>query len=220
MTQLLKHPHYVLILLGLLISMIVKADTWDNPGVKTYYSENKEFKLIITPKITPEKYYQWNYYVSNKHPQTKKILRKKEKFMQNISEQDTILTPCTAELFQIKGTDSVLIWKRILLNDVSPVNAIVANDGSSVATFNNWYSTGYGVNIFVIYDENGNTKKTYKLEEISPFPLNDYPMSISSLHWNKGERYIDNERIEIIFRAEDDREEKRIYSTQKLEFEK
>ena len=219
MKRLLRHPLYVLILSGLLVSMVAKADSWDNPGVKTYYSENTEYKLIITPKITPDKYYQWNYYQSNRHPQTKKILRKKEKFMQNISDQDTIIIPCTAELYRTKGTDSVLIWKRTLLNDVCPVNAVVANDGSSIATFDNWYSTGYGVNIFVIYDEKGNAKKTYKLEEISPFPLNDYPLSISSLHWNKGERYIDNERIEIVFRARDDREGKRIYNTKKLEFD-
>lgn len=200
--------------------MIAKADTWDNPRVKTYYSENKEFKLIITPQKTSNKYYLWNYYNTNKHPQSKKILKQKEKFMRSISEHDTIRIPCTGELYQINGTDSVLIWKRPLLNEVCPVYAIVANDGSSIATFDNWYSTGYGVNVFVVYDEKGNAKKTYKLEEITPFPLNDYMMTISSLHWNAGGKYIDNERIEIVFKTEDDREEKRIYNIKKLEFEK
>ena len=139
--------------------------------------------------------------------------------MRNITEQDTIRIPCTAELYQINGADSVLIWERPLLNEVCPVYAIVANDGSSIATFDNWYSTGYGVNVFVVYDEKGNAKKTYKLEEISPFPLNDYMMTISSLHWNIGEKYIDNGRIEIIFGAEDDRQISKIYNIKKLEFE-
>lgn len=219
MKQLLRLPIYVLILLGLFVSMIAKADTWDNPRIKTYYSDNKEFKLIITPKKTSDKYYLWEYYKTNKRPQTKKILKQKEKFMRSISEHDTIRIPCTGELYQINGTDSVLIWKRPLLNEVCPVYAIVANDGSSIVTFDNWYSAGYGVNVFVVYDEKGNAKKTYKLEEISPFPLNDYSMSISSLYWRKDVRYIDNSRIEIIFETEDNKTTKRIYNFKRLEFE-
>ncbi len=219
MRRLLRHPIYLLILFGLLVSMIAKADTWDIPRVKTYYSNNKKFKLIITPKQTSDKYYLWDYYKSNNHPQTKKILRKKEKFMRSISAQDTILIPCKGELYRIEGTDTILIWERTLLNDVCPVYAIVANDGSSIATFDNWYSTGYGVNVFVVYDEKGNAKKTYKLDEISPFPLNDYSMSISSLYWRKDVRYIDNEKIEIVFATDDNKTTKRIYNLKRLEFE-
>lgn len=219
MRQLLRHPIYLLILFGLLVSMIAKADTWDIPRVKTYYSNNKKFKLIITPRQTSDKYYLWDYYKSNNHPQTKKILRKKEKFMRSISAQDTILIPCKGELYRIEGTDTILIWERTLLNDVCPVYAIVANDGSSIATFDNWYSIGYGVNVFVVYDEKGNAKKTYKLDEISPFPLNDYSMSISSLYWRKDVRYIDNEKIEIVFATDDNKTTKRIYNLKRLEFE-
>ena len=219
MKRFLRHPHCFLILMGILVSMIAKADVWENPRIKSYYSENKEYKLVITPKIAPDKYYQWNYYKSNKHPQTKKILRKKEKFMQDISGQDTILIPCTAELYRINETDSILIWKKILLNDCCPVYAIIANNGSSIATFDNWYSTGYGVNIFVVYNEKGEAKRTYKLEEISPFPLNDYSMSISSLYWRKEVRFIDNERIEIVFGTENEKLAERIYNIKKYEFE-
>lgn len=220
MKRLLRYPLYVFVFAGLLFSTITKGDTWNRPGVKKYYSENMEFKLIVSPSKTPDKYYQWDNYKKNKHPQTKKVLRKKEKFMKGISDQDTILIPCTAELYRMKENDSILIWKRPLLNEVCPANAIVANDGSSIATFDNWYFKGYGVNVFVVYDNKGNAKKTYKLEEISPFPLNDYPMSITSLHWYRRVKYIDIERIEIVFRADDEREKKKIYNINKLEFEK
>ncbi len=219
MKRIFRLPIYVLILAGLLISMTVKADIWDNPRVKTYYSENREFKLIITPQMTSDKYNLWVYYKNNKHPQTKKLLRKKEKFMRNISGQDTIRIPCTAELYRMKEADSVLMWKRPLLNAVCPVYAIVANSGSSIATFDNWYSTGYGVNVFVVYNGNGNAAKTYKLEEISPFALNDYSMSISSLYWRKDVRYVDNDKIEIVFESDDNKTSKRIYDTKRLEFE-
>ena len=220
MKRLLRHPIYVLILFGILVSTIAKADTWDNPIVKTYYSDNKEFKLIITPRKASDKYYLWDYYKSNNHPQTKKVLRKKEKFMRSISTQDTVLIPCTGELYRIKGTDSVLIWKRTLLNDVCPVNAIVADDGSSIVTIDNWYSKGYGVNVFVVYDENGNAKRTYKLEEISPFSLNDYLMSISSIIWYDKVEYIENDKIELVFETRDKRTKIMIYNTKELEFEK
>ena len=45
MERLIKHLRYSLILMGLLFSMVAKADVWGSPKVKTYYSENKEFKL-------------------------------------------------------------------------------------------------------------------------------------------------------------------------------
>jgi len=219
MKQITRHLHSFLILFGILVSINAKADTWELPSVKVYYSENKEYKLVITPIIIPDKYYPWDYYKSNRHPQTKKILRKKEKFMQNISGQDTILIPCTAELYRIIEPDSVLIWKRTLLNYYSPVHAIISNDGSSIATFDNWFSTGYGGNVFVVYNEKGDAKKTYKLEEISPFPLNNYSMSISSIYWRSMVRFVDNERIEVIFESEDKKQIKRIYNTRILEFE-
>lgn len=219
MKRLLRHPIYVLIFFGILVSTTARADIWDNPRVKTYFSENKEFKLIITPKMTSDKYYLWDYYKNNNHPQTKKILRKKEKFMRSISAQDTILIPCTGELYRITGTDSVLVWERTLLNDVCPVYAIVSDDGSSIVTIDNWYYRGYGVNVFVIYDENGNAKKTYKLEEISPFSLNDYLMSISSIFWYDTVEYIENDKIELVFETRDKRTKTMIYNTKELEFE-
>lgn len=47
MERLIKHLRYSLILTGLLFSIVAKADVWDSPRVKTYYSDNKEFKVVV-----------------------------------------------------------------------------------------------------------------------------------------------------------------------------
>ena len=96
MRQHIYEVRYLLLFLIILVTSNVKADTWDSPRIKKYYSGNQEFMLEITPTITPEKFYQWEYYKNNKHPQTRRILRRKKKFLESISEQDTILTPCLA----------------------------------------------------------------------------------------------------------------------------
>lgn len=72
----------------------------------------------------------------------------------------------------------------------------------------------------VVYNENGDLKKTYSLSDISPYPLNDYLISISSIWWSSGARYIDNERVEIVFQTEKKESKTRIYNTNLLEFEK
>ncbi|WP_418894633.1 hypothetical protein [Limibacterium fermenti] len=219
MKQILRHIPYVLLLGAIFISPVVKADTWDDPRVLTYYSQNKEYKLVVTPRILPEKYLQWHYYKSNKHPQTARFLRRKEKFMRNILPQDTMLIPCTGKLYRFHDADSVLLWEKVFLNDISPVYAIVADDGSIVASFDNWHSKGYGVNVFVVYNEKGEAKRTYKLEEFSPFPLNDYSRSVSSISWYKKVWFLDNERIELAFQTEDGRRSNRIYNVRTFEFE-
>jgi hypothetical protein len=105
------------------------------------------------------------------------------------------------------------------MNKVSPVYVIVANDGSSVATFDNWYSTGYGENVFVIYDEEGNALKTCKLEEISPFPLDEYMISVTSIHWRKPTRYVNNKNIEIHFINSENQIIERNYNLSIMELE-
>lgn len=219
MKQSLSRPRHVLVLLMLLLSASAKADVWETPRIKTYFSNNRVYKLIVTPSKTPEKYHQWQNYKNNWHPQTKRVLRKKEKFMKDLIASDTIAIPCSAQLYKNIGNDSILVWSKKLLNYTSPVHAIVADDGSSIATFDNWYSTGYGGNVFVVYNEKGEARRTYKLEEFSPFPLNDYLLSISSIFWRKSVRYIDNERIEIEFENGNKVIRTRIYDVGRLMFE-
>ena len=150
----------------------------------------------------------------------KGIDKRRAKFFKTLTAKDTVLIPCHGKLFCITGTDTVLIWERKLLNDICPVSAIVSNDGSSIVTFDNWFSNGYGGNVMVVYNYKGDAKRTYSLSEISPYPLNDYVTSISSIWWSSVERYLDNENVEIEFYTEKKETTKRIYNIKRLEFEK
>ena len=226
----LQYRNYVLIFIGILVSITAKADIdiWWRLKINIYYSENKEYKLIVTPKFVPDKY---NFYVykSKMHPKSKRISRKKERLTQ-------MIIPCTAELYRESETGSILIWKKPLLQNISYGYAIVSNDGSSIATF---YG-GYDENVFVVYDENGVAKRAYELKEICPFPLNDYLRTKPPKPWLAGARFSDNERIEIVFKSnyarsvsssfilskqlvsmyDTESPAKRVYNVKSLEFEK
>ena len=195
------------IILFLFVAAIqAKADTWENTATKFYYSENKTFMLKIVPTSYPENYWKLN----------SRRLKKKKR----ISEKDTTILFCTGTLYKISATDTTAIWERKLINRICPVSAIVSNDGSSVVTFDNWLSLGYGVDTVVVYNELGDLKRRFQLEDISPFPINDYLRSISSLYWNCGKHYIDNNRIEICFCNEKEVKINRIFNVKKLVFEK
>ena len=181
-----------------------RADCWDSPKTKFYYSENKAFVLKVVPTYIPEKYYEWRSAKQNK----------KKKF----SQSDTTIVHGYAILYKFLVNDSIIIWKRQIINRICPVTAYVSNDGKHVVTFDNWYNMGYGDDILVIYNESGDFTKRYKLEDISPFPINDYEMSISSLHWNCGNRFLDNERIDICFYVEKI-DKHRILNVEEMKFE-
>lgn len=89
-----------------------------------------------------------------------------------------------------KSTDDkvswVEIWHQPLQNQLSPVTALVANGGWRVVTFDNYYSVGYGEEVIVFYDEQGNLLKKYALEALlSPLELGQVSRSVSSRWWRK-----------------------------------
>ncbi len=215
----MKRKTMLLLFPFLIIPFTGKADVWSKPSVKEYYSQNRNYKLVVYPTITPEKYAEWNNYRNLDTQLSKSEQKKKERFLSSLTASDTVLIPCTGILYHVSGNDTVRIWERKLLNSVCPVTANVSNNGSSVVTFDNWYSNGYGVNVMVVYNEKGDAKRTYKLEEITPYPLNDYFTSLSSIWWNAGTRFIDNDRIEIGFQNEKHAVIKRIYNTKTYMFE-
>jgi hypothetical protein len=83
-------------------------------------------------------------------------------------------------------------------------------------TFDNWYSMGYGVDVLAIYDDKGMLLKRHMLEDISPFPINTYGRSISSIWWRCGQKFIDDNEVEICFKKEGSEPVRRIYDIEEL----
>lgn len=195
-----------LIILFFFVSFFqVNADSWEPVKTMFFYSENKTFMLKVVPLTYPEKMLKANY---------ERLKRGKK-----LSDKDTTIIPCIGTLYKITATDTSVVWERKLINRICPLSAIISNDGISVVTFDNWYSIGYGFDVMVVYNELGDLKKCFQLEEISPFPINDYPSSISSLYWCCGKKFMNNERIEICFHNEKEAIINRIFNIKKLAFE-
>ena len=180
------------------------ADEWPIPEIKRYYSINGHYMLKVIPTKIPTKYYQWR----EAKP------KKKAKF----SPSDTTIIHCHASFFKI-DKDTTEIWTRNLINSIMPMEVIIADDGKSFVTFDNWSSLGYGPDVMVIYDGEGNLLKRYRLDDFTPFPLNSYTISVTSIWWRCGSNYIDNYSINICFQNDQKKLIKKQYNLTKLEFE-
>ncbi|MFA6924994.1 MAG: hypothetical protein WC223_12180 [Bacteroidales bacterium] len=191
-----------------ILTNIVFADIWPEPKTQRYFSNNKYFFIEVIPRKIPEKYFN---YIDAKH---------KHKNLKKFKQIDTILTPCTATLYEIKNADTIAIWSRQLINIIAPSYVTVSNDGKFIATFDNWGSMGYGLDVFVVYNNIGDLLKRYKLDDITPFPLNSYQLSISSIWW-RGDVTISEAStgIEICFIDKDKNKKCRNYDLTKLKFE-
>lgn len=182
--------HYLLLGALFLHSFLARADSWDAPRTVDYYSADSNYFVRVVPTFIPDKYYAWR----------NASLKKKQRY----APADTMVVHCHATLFHREGTNkqAVVVWHQNLINRVAPMQALVSNDGRYVVTLDNWASLGYGVDVVVVYDELGLMRKRVNLEAVSPFPLNRYTRSISSLWWRCGAS-LTNHILELCFIDQD-----------------
>ncbi|VAW27331.1 hypothetical protein MNBD_BACTEROID06-578 [hydrothermal vent metagenome] len=186
---------------------ISKADSWKKPKVTRHFSENGEFMLKVVPRYIPKKYYKW----------VKAKPNRKKRF----KIQDTTIIHCHAILYKVNGArDTVEIWNKKLINTVAPVSVLVSDDGQRVVTFDNWRSLGYGLDVFVVYNELGELVKRYPLDEFTVFPLNEYIFSVSSIWWRCGTQILnDKQKIKLCMQTEDGRKGEVLYNLETFQFE-
>ena len=182
----------------LLSSYVTMSDTWGPPKTKDYYNAERTYFARIVPQTIPKDFWKWY----NAKPKEKK----------RYNASDTTIIPCHAIMFKKTKSGDSIVWKKNLINKINPVSAFVSSDAKYLVTFDNWHSAGYGVDVMVYYDNQGNLIKRHMLEDISPFPINTYSTSVSSLWWRCDAKFLDRSRIEICFVNENESKKTKIYN--------
>ena len=169
----MRHIYVVAALIGgLSLAGSACADQWLPPKPKQYLSADGQWRLTVTPRAiaSPLAYFQDKADGKKDAGAVEGNLQKQAQgFMEHLEQQ------------QWKP-----VWNEHLVNEVSPVEAVVSNTGS-IATFDNWHSMGYGDNVVVIYDEHGHKVRNLALQDFLPrFYVGALPRTVSSLYWGSG----------------------------------
>ena len=157
------------------------ADRWMPPGHRSYQSQDGQFRFDVFPRVLSSAADYWRDYDRGPH-----------KRGQAVGKQDV----CTGQLEKRAADGSyAVVWKRELVNDVSPVTALVTSDGSHVVTFDNWHSEGYGADVVVIYGPEGTLVASFGLADLlSKEHFASLPRSVSSILWGGEHRFDETEQ--------------------------
>lgn len=99
------------------------------------------------------------------------------------------------------------VWDKPLVNDVAPVDVLVAPSGRVVATLDNWHFVGRGDNVLVFYGADGRLIRSLKLSDLLPdYYIKALPSSVSSTQWRSDVRFDSDGKLMIpILQPSDDR---------------
>lgn len=154
----------------------VLADTWLPPTVKEYYSAERDVRFTVVPRglSSPLAYFE-------------DLVDGRE----NAGQAENGETIARGVLEERTGADSWdKVWAGPLVNDVSPVSAMVAPSGRYVVTFDNWHSIGRGQHVVVIYDRQGRLIRSLELSDIIPPEwIRGLSHSVSSTAWAGEHRF-------------------------------
>lgn len=161
---------------------VANADSWLPPKTEIYLSANGQFRLTITPGDidSPLNYFQ------------AKI------------EGKSLPEPLGPIGFFERLQDGKWrhVWSNKLVNEVSPVSALVSDDGHRVVTFDNWHSAGYGGDVVVIYGNDGSLLRSFALDQIvPPYFVDGFERSVSSIWWQDSDPKIAGQMLELGFSA-------------------
>ena len=164
---------------------VALADSWVPPTIRTYYSQDQGVRFTVTPRgiQSPLAYFDG------------KVKNEKQ------AGQKPGGSPFARGVLEQKNGDGrwVTLWDKQLVNDVSPVNAVVANSGRSVVTFDNWHSMGWGDDAVVIYGEGGKLVRSFALTDLLPdYYFKALPRSVSSIWWSGEHRIADKEDLLVL----------------------
>jgi TonB family protein len=172
-----------LIVVALLGAFGLRADSWSMPREVQYHSANGEWRVVIVPARVES---QLAYFQA--------------KVAEEESGQPVVRQSYARAVVFRKGRVST--WERVaewrLLNEVAPVSAMIANDGT-VVTFDNWHMTGYGEDVVVIYRPDGTLVRQYGLTDLmEPLDVEMLNHSVSSIWWSKTHRIDERQHVLVV----------------------
>jgi hypothetical protein len=163
---------------ALLLAGSVRADTWFPPRVESYSSADGAWRLTVTPRDIENPLAYFGDKVKGREPA-------------GAVPGDTS-TRARGSMAHLEHGKWRTVWEKSLLNEVSPVSAIVSPSGRTV-TFDNWHSMGYGSHAIVIYDDHGKLVRAMSLEDFLPTDyIRALPRTVSSIHWGRDHRFSDD----------------------------
>jgi hypothetical protein len=206
----------------LVVSFYARADFWGLPETKYYFSEDSTFILKVVPLDLEAKFENYSVKETRDSVSNSTIFElvysgKLDSLELKILEETNV---CYAILYRTDSFgDTLEVWNQKLLNDFSPVNALVSNDGKRVVTFDEWGEAGYGNNVFVVYNEWGIAMENYELADFTLFPIEKYMISTSSIWWRcDAEILNDDYQVRICMKANDKSTKTRIYDLNSYKF--
>jgi hypothetical protein len=161
------------------------ADTWSLPKPKTYVSRHGAYRLTVFPRdlVGARSYFEDK-------------AAEKPRAGQRTAGQSR----CEATLEKLEGSRYVQLWRKPLVNEVSPVGALVSDADGSFVTFDNWHSVGWGEDAIVIYAGSGEARRKLALTALmSQEDFEALPRSVSSIWWG-GEHTLDSDEHTVNLR--------------------
>lgn len=160
----------------------VEADSWAQPRVKKYTSASGGYSFTVEP-LLPDN--QLLYFEERSEG-------KADAGANSEYPKGRLVAP-----------SGEVLWERKLVNQVSPVSALVSAGGRFVITFDNWYSVGHGSDVVVIYGQSGQVIRRLSLGDIvGRRRASQFPSSISSIWWSGDHRFESEEYLSLSVLAE------------------
>lgn len=162
------------------------ADSWIPPQRETYKSADSNVRFTVIPRGLKDQLAYFTDKVKGKEPAGQR--QGAQPYARGVLERRS-------------GKSWIKVWDMHLVNEVSPVNALVANDGRYVVTFDNWHSVGFGGNVAVIYRANGTVVRSLGLADIVPVDyVRALPRSVSSIWWS-GKNFLSPDGKSVILKV-------------------
>jgi hypothetical protein len=164
------------LLLAFVGATVARADSWVLPTTEIYASATGAARLTVTPRAPSSQRAYFEDRVRGRQPAGRRPGSRQASARGRLER---------------RGANGrwTIVWEGPLVNAVAPVDALVADAGEHVVTFDNWHSVGWGDSVVVIYDRAGRVVRSLGLSDLLPaLYIEALPHSTSSIHWGRGHR--------------------------------